>query len=201
MRSKRPACCAELRRSSRLSRSPSPQRRRAPWLCFPRRWRNSIARRINSRLDLPAPSALEVFDLSTGYHMDVNAGASMPAASTIKIPVMVEVFAQLQAAVSISVTASCCARAIKTGDRASLCDARPGTSYRGFRADRKNDRHQRQYGDEHADPAGRTPSHQSFDAPPRTGAHPAQRRHPHRGMGRSHATCGRRRPISFACSR
>ncbi|MEO6835352.1 MAG: serine hydrolase [Candidatus Tumulicola sp.] len=46
---------------------------------------------------LPAPSALEIFDLSTGYHMGVNAGASMPAASTIKIPVMVEVFRQLQA--------------------------------------------------------------------------------------------------------
>ncbi len=45
---------------------------------------------------LPAPSALEVFDLSTGYHTGLNAGASMPAASTIKIPVMVEVFHQLE---------------------------------------------------------------------------------------------------------
>jgi beta-lactamase class A len=45
---------------------------------------------------LPAPSALEVFDLSTGYHIGLNASASMPAASTIKIPVMVEVFHQLE---------------------------------------------------------------------------------------------------------
>jgi beta-lactamase class A len=43
-----------------------------------------------------APSALEVLDLSTGYHTGFNASASMPAASTIKIPVMVEVFVQLQ---------------------------------------------------------------------------------------------------------
>lgn len=40
-------------------------------------------------------TALEVLDLSTGYRVGYNAGASMPAASTIKVPVMVEVFRQL----------------------------------------------------------------------------------------------------------
>ncbi len=36
-----------------------------------------------------------VKDLATGYTSSVNAGADMPAASTIKIPVMVEVFRQM----------------------------------------------------------------------------------------------------------
>lgn len=40
-------------------------------------------------------TALEVLDLSTGYRVGYNAGISMPAASTIKVPVMVEVFRQL----------------------------------------------------------------------------------------------------------
>jgi beta-lactamase class A len=35
-------------------------------------------------------------DLSTGYHVGYNAAAAMPAASTIKVPVMVEVFRQLE---------------------------------------------------------------------------------------------------------
>jgi beta-lactamase class A len=46
---------------------------------------------------LPASSALEVFDLSTGMSVGYNANASMPAASTIKVPVMVDVFQQLEA--------------------------------------------------------------------------------------------------------
>jgi beta-lactamase class A len=41
--------------------------------------------------------ALDVLDLNTGYNAGFNAAKSMPAASTIKVPVMVEVFAQLQA--------------------------------------------------------------------------------------------------------
>ncbi|MGB8908253.1 MAG: serine hydrolase [Candidatus Cybelea sp.] len=45
---------------------------------------------------LPAAIALDVFDLNTGYYAGFNAGKSMPAASTIKVPVMVEVFAQLE---------------------------------------------------------------------------------------------------------
>ena len=45
---------------------------------------------------VPASTAVEVLDLSTGYSVGYNAGESMPAASTIKIPVMVEVFRQLE---------------------------------------------------------------------------------------------------------
>jgi beta-lactamase class A len=47
-------------------------------------------------LHFPASSAVEVMDLSTGYHIGYNAAAAMPAASTIKVPVMVEVFRQLE---------------------------------------------------------------------------------------------------------
>ncbi|MGC1380099.1 MAG: serine hydrolase [Candidatus Baltobacteraceae bacterium] len=46
---------------------------------------------------VPAAIALDVLDLNTGYHAGFNAGKSMPAASTIKLPVMVEVFEQLAA--------------------------------------------------------------------------------------------------------
>ncbi|MDQ6933285.1 MAG: class A beta-lactamase-related serine hydrolase [Candidatus Eremiobacteraeota bacterium] len=50
-----------------------------------------------STMSLRAPGqvAMEVQDLSTGITSSVNPSASMPAASTIKIPVMVEVFRQL----------------------------------------------------------------------------------------------------------
>ena len=43
----------------------------------------------------PGHVALEIKDLATGYVTAVNAGANMPAASVIKIPVMVEVFEQM----------------------------------------------------------------------------------------------------------
>ena len=45
----------------------------------------------------PGNVAMQVQDLSTGITSSVNPSASMPAASTIKIPVMVEVFRQLAA--------------------------------------------------------------------------------------------------------
>jgi len=44
----------------------------------------------------PGHIAMEVKDLGTGLVSAINANAVMPAASTIKIPVMVEVFRQLQ---------------------------------------------------------------------------------------------------------
>ncbi len=47
-------------------------------------------------LHAPGHVAMEIRDLSSGFSEGVNSGASMPAASTIKIPVMVEVFHQLQ---------------------------------------------------------------------------------------------------------
>ena len=46
-------------------------------------------------LHAPGHVALEIKDLATGYATSVNSTASMPAASTIKIPVMVEVFEQM----------------------------------------------------------------------------------------------------------
>lgn len=45
---------------------------------------------------LPAAIGLDVLDLNTGYHTGFNAAKSMPAASTIKVPVMVEVFEDLE---------------------------------------------------------------------------------------------------------
>jgi beta-lactamase class A len=45
---------------------------------------------------VPGAIALDVLDLNTGYHTGFNAGESMPAASTIKLPVMVEVFEALE---------------------------------------------------------------------------------------------------------
>jgi beta-lactamase class A len=45
----------------------------------------------------PGRVAMEVKDLGSGLSSSINANAVMPAASTIKIPVMVEVFQQLQA--------------------------------------------------------------------------------------------------------
>jgi beta-lactamase class A len=45
----------------------------------------------------PVRLAVEVKDLDTGYTSGYNMNAVMPAASTIKIPIMVEVFRQLEA--------------------------------------------------------------------------------------------------------
>jgi len=45
----------------------------------------------------PGHVAMEIRDLQTGLGTAINSAASMPAASTIKIPVMVEVFRQLAA--------------------------------------------------------------------------------------------------------
>ena len=45
---------------------------------------------------LPGSAGAEVLDLSTGLRVSYNASRPMPAASTIKVPVMVEVFRQLE---------------------------------------------------------------------------------------------------------
>jgi beta-lactamase class A len=47
-------------------------------------------------LHAPGNVAVEVKDLATGYETAIHASANMPAASTIKIPVMVEVFRQME---------------------------------------------------------------------------------------------------------
>lgn len=46
--------------------------------------------------EAPGRVAMEIKDLRTGYISAVNPNAVMPAASTIKIPVMVEVFRQME---------------------------------------------------------------------------------------------------------
>ncbi len=51
----------------------------------------------SASIHAPGHVALEVKDLATGYATSVNPYANMPAASTIKIPVMVEVFRQMAA--------------------------------------------------------------------------------------------------------
>ncbi len=48
-------------------------------------------------LHASANVGIDVEDLATGYESGVNVNQSMPAASTIKIPVMVEVFRQMEA--------------------------------------------------------------------------------------------------------
>lgn len=77
----------------------------------------------------PASSAVEIMDLSTGYSAGYNAGISMPAASTIKIPVMVEVFKELQAgAFDLHHRVELLARDKDYGS-GDLCDEPAGKSY------------------------------------------------------------------------
>jgi len=80
-------------------------------------------------LNFPASTAVEVMDLSTGYHIGYNAAATMPAASTIKVPVMVEVFRQLEAGrfgLDRRVTLLESDKDYGSGD---LCDAPDGSTY------------------------------------------------------------------------
>lgn len=101
--------------------------RAAAYLPAPLAQLNHDARRLAARLR--APSALEVLDLSTGYHTGFNASASMPAASTIKVPVMVEVFRQLQTGrfdLQRRVVLRGGDKDFGSGD---LCDAPVGSSY------------------------------------------------------------------------
>jgi len=68
-------------------------------------------------------------DLSTGYRVGYNAGAAMPAASTIKVPVMVEVFRQLEEGrfdLDRRVTLLASDKDYGSGD---LCDAPVGGTY------------------------------------------------------------------------
>lgn len=68
-------------------------------------------------------------DLSTGYHIGYNAAAAMPAASTIKVPVMVEVFRQLEGGhfdLDHHVTLLTSDKDYGSGE---LCDAPAGTTY------------------------------------------------------------------------
>lgn len=78
---------------------------------------------------VPAAIALDVLDLSTGYHAGLNAAKSMPAASTIKLPVMVEVFEQLATGrfdLNRQMTLEAGDKDYGSGD---LCDAPVGTHF------------------------------------------------------------------------
>ncbi len=78
---------------------------------------------------LPASSAVEVLDLSTGFRAGYNANSPMPAASTIKVPVMVEVFHQLEAGrfdLNRRVTLRASDKDYGSG---VLCDAPAGSTY------------------------------------------------------------------------
>ncbi|MHB8392627.1 MAG: serine hydrolase [Vulcanimicrobiaceae bacterium] len=57
---------------------------------------------LHARIDAlaahaPGQVAVDIEDLTTGYRVGVRAATPMPAASTIKVPIMVEVFRQLEA--------------------------------------------------------------------------------------------------------
>jgi beta-lactamase class A len=78
---------------------------------------------------VPAAIGLDVLDLTTGYHAGFNAAKSMPAASTIKLPVMVEVFNQLQAGRIDLHRRIALQRTDKDFGSGDLCDAPVGTSY------------------------------------------------------------------------
>lgn len=78
---------------------------------------------------MPGAIALDVLDLDTGYNAGFNAARSMPAASTIKVPVMVEVFTQLQAGRFDLERRVTLQSADKDYGSGVLCDAPAGTSY------------------------------------------------------------------------
>jgi beta-lactamase class A len=83
----------------------------------------SVARRV------PAAIGLDVVDLDSGYNAGFNAGQSMPAASTIKLPVMVAVFEALATGsfdLNRRITLEAHDKDYGSGD---LCDAPVGTGY------------------------------------------------------------------------
>jgi beta-lactamase class A len=77
----------------------------------------------------PGHVALEIRDLATGFTSGVNPNAVMPAASTIKIPIMVEVFRQMEAGrfdLNRVVHLQAADRDWGSGD---ICDAPLGTGF------------------------------------------------------------------------
>ncbi len=77
----------------------------------------------------PGMVALDVIDLASGYSTGYDASESMPAASTIKIPVMVEVFHQLQVGRFDLNRRITLRGSDKDWGSGELCDARAGKSY------------------------------------------------------------------------
>lgn len=110
-------------------------------LCVP------FAARTDAQMEIPAPLAqlqaalasvpdyapghvaLQIQDLATGYTSGINANTVMPAASTIKIPIMVEVFRQMEnGRFDLNRRVH-----LQAGDRdwgsGDICDARVGTGF------------------------------------------------------------------------
>ena len=83
----------------------------------------SVARHV------PAAIGLDIVDLESGFHAGFNAGKSMPAASTIKLPVMVAVFEALSVGafdLNRRITLEAQDKDFGSGD---LCEAPSGTTY------------------------------------------------------------------------
>ena len=80
-------------------------------------------------LHAPGNVAMEIKDLASGFTEGINSGASMPAASTIKIPVMVEVFHQLQEGKFDFNTTVTLRASDKDWGSGSLCDRRAGSTF------------------------------------------------------------------------
>jgi len=80
-------------------------------------------------LRAPGHVGIAVQDVATGVTTGINAGAEMPAASTIKIPVMVEVFRQLAAGNFDLNTRVTLHRSDKDWGSGDLVGRRPGSSY------------------------------------------------------------------------
>jgi beta-lactamase class A len=80
-------------------------------------------------LRAPGHVGIAIEDVATGATSGINRGAEMPAASTIKIPVMVEVFRQLVAGNFDLNTKLRLRRADKDRGYGDLCDAPVGGSY------------------------------------------------------------------------
>jgi beta-lactamase class A len=77
----------------------------------------------------PGRIAFDVVDLTSGYSAGYEAGLSMPAASTIKIPVMVEVFRQLEAGRFDLNRRLTLLASDKDWGSGELCDAPSGSTY------------------------------------------------------------------------
>lgn len=80
-------------------------------------------------LRAPGHVGIAIEDVKTGATSGINSGAEMPAASTIKIPVMVEVFSQLIAGKFDLNTKLQLRRSDKDWGSGDLCGARVGSSY------------------------------------------------------------------------
>jgi beta-lactamase class A len=80
-------------------------------------------------LRAPGHVGITVQDVSTGATTGINSGAEMPAASTIKIPVMVEVFKQLAAGSFDLNTRVRLQKSDKDWGSGDLAGARVGNSY------------------------------------------------------------------------